>query len=74
MAGAECESVSSSIEINLSATESALTLIPHYRPFPYHHANTFKVETDVNVCPENTCVLSLCQCCLYSVLVFGSVV
>ena len=34
----------SSFEVNLSATESALTLIPHYRPFPHYHHKTFKVE------------------------------
>ena len=32
-----------SIELNLSATESALTVIPHYRPLTSHGPKTFKV-------------------------------
>ena len=33
-----------SYELNLSATESALTIIPHYRPMPSHDPKAFRVS------------------------------
>lgn len=33
-----------SFELNLSATESALTLISHYRPFPSHDPKALRVR------------------------------
>ena len=32
-----------SFELNLSATESALTIVPHYRPMSSHDAKTLRV-------------------------------
>ena len=32
-----------SYELNLSATESALTIVPHYRPMPSHDRKAFRV-------------------------------
>ena len=43
-----------SIELNLSATESALTIIPHYRPLTSHDLKTFKV---CFLCLHCLCVL-----------------
>ena len=31
-------------ELNLSATESSVTLIPHYRPMPDHNPKAFRVS------------------------------
>jgi hypothetical protein len=33
-----------SFELNLSGTESALTIVPHYRPMPSHHLKTLRVR------------------------------
>jgi hypothetical protein len=33
-----------SYELNLSGTESALTIVPHYRPMPSHHLKTLRVR------------------------------
>ena len=32
-----------SVELNLSATESALTIVSHYRPFPSHDPKALRV-------------------------------
>ena len=39
----------SSFELNLSATESALTLISHYRPFPSHDPKALRVMSFISI-------------------------
>ena len=39
-----------SVELNLSATESALTIVSHYRPFPSHDPKALRVCLMQNLC------------------------
>ena len=39
-----------SFELNLSATESALTIVSHYRPFPSHDPKALRASLTQDSC------------------------